>query len=116
MTEHTETSGTGGAGRIDVTPPTAGVCGEGASAHVNCEEALRDLYGYLDGEITAERREHIRVHIEECGPCLDAFDFETDLRELVARTCQTEAPDSLRDRVARAILDCEDESGGASDR
>lgn len=116
MSEHTETSGTGRADRIDATPCAAGMGGDAAAAHVNCEEALRDLYGYLDGEITAERREHIRVHIEECGPCLDAFDFETDLRELVARTCQTEAPDTLRDRVARAILECEDESGGASDR
>jgi mycothiol system anti-sigma-R factor len=73
----------------------------------DCEEALHDLYGYLDGEITAERRELIRVHIDECGPCLEAFDFEFELRELVARTCHSEAPESLRARIAAAIRDCD---------
>ena len=77
-----------------------------------CDEALHDLYGYLDGEITEERRELIRVHIEECGPCLEAFDFEFELRELVARTCRSEAPESLRARVAEAISNCE---GGEAD-
>ncbi len=79
----------------------------------DCEAALRDLYTYLDGEITEERREHIRVHIEECGPCLEAFDFETDLRALVARTCKCEAPESLRDRVAEAIRECDPDIGGS---
>lgn len=88
-----------------------GVCSEAASAHVDCEEALRDLYTYLDGEITPARREHIRVHIEECSPCLEAFDFEMELRQLVARTCQCDAPDGLRDRVAEAIRECEDDGG-----
>lgn len=85
-----------------------GVCAGGDASGVDCQEALRDLYGYLDGEITEERRQLIRVHIEECGPCLDAFDFEVDLRRLVARTCQTEAPGSLRDRVARALHDLDE--------
>lgn len=76
-------------------------------SHDNCDEALHDLYGYLDGEITEERRELIRVHIEECGPCLEAFDFEFELRELVARTCRSEAPESLRSRIADAIRECE---------
>lgn len=78
-----------------------------AGASSDCENALRDLYQYLDGEMTQERCEHIRVHIEECGPCLEAFDFESELRELVARSCQCEAPKELRDRVAQAIAECE---------
>lgn len=88
-------------------------CIEPSESHGNCDEALRDLYRYLDGEITVERRELIRVHIEECGPCLEAFDFEYELRELVARTCRNEAPASLRDRVAEAIRDCD--RGGSDD-
>lgn len=87
-----------------------GVCGGGVMG-TDCEEALRDLYSYLDGEITEERREHIRHHIDECGPCLEAFDFEVELRQLVARTCQRDAPDSLRDRIARAIHDFDDAAG-----
>jgi len=88
------------------------VCGEAASLHLDCGAALRDLYGYLDGEITEERRADIRFHIEACGPCLEAFDFEVELRQLVARTCQCEAPESLRERVARALGECENDAGG----
>ncbi len=88
--------------------PDPGVCAGTSASGVDCQDALRDLYRYLDGEITEERRARIRVHIEECGPCLDAFDFEVDLRRLVARTCSTEAPDSLRSRVAQAIHELDD--------
>ncbi len=95
-----------------VAGPTDRVGGEEASLHLDCGSALRDLYGYLDGEITEERRADIRVHIEECGPCLEAFDFEVELRQLVARTCQCEAPEALRERVARALHDCEHDVGG----
>lgn len=88
----------------------ASVCGESASNDIDCRAALRDLYEYLDGEMTEERCEHIRVHIEDCAPCLDAFDFEVELRQLVARTCQCDAPEALRDRVARALADCDPEA------
>ena len=127
MSEHTESNeatdagdgnarGGGGTGDLRSTGTVAGtpdrICSEVASLHLDCGEALRDLYGYLDGEITEDRRADIRVHIEECGPCLEAFDFEVELRQLVARTCQCEAPDALRERVARALHDCEQDVGG----
>ena len=91
----------------------AGVCAGLSASGVDCQDALRDLYGYLDGEITDERRARIREHVEDCGPCLNAFDFEVDLRQLVAKTCQTEAPSSLRDRVARAIHDLDEGADAA---
>ncbi len=102
----------GGTSPATVAGPSDRVCGEAASHHLDCGSALRDLYGYLDGEITEERRAGIRVHIEECGPCLEAFDFEVELRQLVARTCQCDAPDALRERVAQALRECEDDTGG----
>ena len=74
---------------------------------VDCNAALRELYEYLDGEITEARCESIRLHIDGCGHCLEAFGFEVELRELVARTCRCEAPDTLRARVAQALADCE---------
>jgi mycothiol system anti-sigma-R factor len=61
------------------------------------------LYSFLDGELTPDRRLQIQHHLDECGPCFQAFDFEAELKALVARTCRDEVPESLRRRVAEAL-------------
>lgn len=70
-----------------------------------CEEALHVLYEYLDGELTAERRAVIQRHLHDCSPCLHAFDFEAELKAVVARSCRDQVPDRLRAKVAAAIAD-----------
>lgn len=69
----------------------------------DCAESLQELYTFLDGELTIERRQHIRAHLEGCQNCYEAFDFEAELRMVVSTRCREEVPESLRDRVARAI-------------
>jgi mycothiol system anti-sigma-R factor len=70
---------------------------------LDCEEAIHTLYHYLDGELTEVRRVEIRHHLDDCLPCLEAFDFEAELRIVIARKCRDEVPESLRERVAKAI-------------
>ena len=70
---------------------------------VDCQEAVHELYYYLDGELTEERREEIRVHLDWCGPCNGAADFEAELRRVIANRCRDRVPDSLIRRVAEAI-------------
>ena len=69
----------------------------------DCNDALRELYEFLDGELTSERRSLIHEHIERCNPCLEAFDFEAELRAVVAAKCRDECPEQLRMRIAAAI-------------
>jgi len=69
----------------------------------DCNEAIQRLYGFLDGELTAERRLQIQAHLDDCSPCLEAFDFEAELRIMIASKCRDEVPDSLRLRIATAI-------------
>jgi mycothiol system anti-sigma-R factor len=68
-----------------------------------CVEAVHQLYRYLDGELTAERRTLITHHLDECPPCFDAYDFEAELRVVIAQKCREQVPDQLRERVARAL-------------
>jgi mycothiol system anti-sigma-R factor len=70
---------------------------------VDCVEAVHELYSYLDGELTEVRREEIRVHLDWCGPCGGAAQFEEDLRRVIANRCKDRVPQSLIDRVASAI-------------
>ena len=68
-----------------------------------CQEALEELYVFLDGELTIEKREHIRVHLEDCNPCLEHYDFEAELKMVISSKCKEQVPDSLRAQVLRAI-------------
>ena len=68
-----------------------------------CEEALHELYHFLDGELTDERRMLITSHLDGCTTCLGAFDFETELRHVVAERCRDSVPEELRLRIAALI-------------
>jgi len=69
----------------------------------DCREAVHSLYHYLDGELTVERREIIRRHLDDCPPCGQAFDFEVELRIVISQKCREQVPDHLRHRVAEAL-------------
>jgi mycothiol system anti-sigma-R factor len=77
-----------------------------------CSEAVEVLYHYLDGQLTEERRILIRRHLDDCPPCLDAFDFEADLRVVIAHKCRERVPEELRWRVAMAIREVSLEEDG----
>ncbi len=69
----------------------------------HCEDALHELYHFLDGELTDDKRARIAKHLDDCPPCGDAFDFEAELRIVIARKCVEQVPESLRQRIADAI-------------
>ena len=69
----------------------------------NCDDALHELYEYLDGELTDERRAAIQHHLTDCSPCLEAFDFQAELRIVISQKCREEVPDSLKARIADAL-------------
>ena len=83
-----------------MTPDQSDPCVDGGH---DCEAALRELYVYLDGQLTVERRTTIKAHIDLCSPCFDTFTFETELRQVVSRRCADEVPEALRERIADAI-------------
>ena len=75
----------------------------GSEEPADCEETIERLYHYLDGELTDERRSVIKQHLDECSPCLGAYDFEAELRRVIAQRCRDHVPESLRARVRAAL-------------
>ena len=69
----------------------------------DCENSLHALYGYLDGELTDDRRAVIQHHLDGCQPCAEPYDFEAELRIVVKSRCFEEVPEPLRARIAHAI-------------
>lgn len=75
-----------------------------ADDHSRCAEALDAVYLFLDNEIPETDHRKIQEHLDECGPCLAAYDLERLVKQLVLRSCSDEAaPTELRQRVLTRI-------------
>ena len=71
----------------------------------DCREVLDRVYEYLDGEMGPGDLTKIRVHLEECGPCLREYDLDEALKALVRRSCCEQAPSGLRERIMVRITE-----------
>lgn len=68
-----------------------------------CDDALTNLYLYLDSEIEGSRSEVIRAHLEDCSGCLRSFDFEARLKIVVRERLAEEVPSEFIERLREAI-------------
>lgn len=73
----------------------------------NCDEAIARLYTFLDGELTDDRRAKIDHHLAECHHCVEAYEFELELRTIIRMRCQDKVPETLRRRVFDALRNIE---------
>ena len=69
----------------------------------DCSESLHELYTFLDGELTIERRVAIQRHLDGCSPCGEVYDFEAELKVVVQQRCREQVPEHLKARVAEAL-------------
>jgi anti-sigma factor (TIGR02949 family) len=73
-------------------------------SNIRCEEVVRNLLAFLDGEIDEDRRGRIEQHLHECRSCCSRADFELALRDKVREVGTEQPPSDLRDRI-RQLLD-----------
>jgi mycothiol system anti-sigma-R factor len=73
-------------------------------AHVDCAAVMADVNLLLDHECDESSRERLQAHLDECGPCLEAYGVEEKIKRLLSRKCGGElAPPSLRERLSFEI-------------
>jgi mycothiol system anti-sigma-R factor len=67
----------------------------------DCEQALREIEAYLDGELEPSSLRELEVHFEDCTPCADRADFQRKLKSLIAGKCASapSVPPGLRARI-----------------
>ncbi len=69
------------------------------SGESECEHALVHLYEFLDSEMTSADEERMRAHLAHCTPCLAELSAEEIVKSLVRRSCNEQAPATLRLRI-----------------
>jgi mycothiol system anti-sigma-R factor len=50
----------------------------------DCDEILREIEAFLDGELTPASKASIQEHLDRCLDCLHVFDFHAELRWVIA--------------------------------
>lgn len=71
---------------------------------IDCEEALRRLFDYLDAELAGEPQREMEHHLERCRSCFSRLEFEKRLKTYTAELGQEPASEELEQRI-RALLD-----------
>ena len=65
----------------------------------DCADYLERIVYFLDNELDEADCSEVQMHLDECGPCLERYDLQRTVKQVVARSCSERAPDTLRERV-----------------
>ncbi len=69
----------------------------------SCADYLERIVYFLDNELDDADITAVRLHLDECGPCLATYDLQRTVKALVARSCCEPAPEELRRKVLLSI-------------
>lgn len=69
----------------------------------DCDEALANLYLYLDSELDGVSTVRIKEHLEACGGCSGPFEFERRLKAVVRERLNEEVPEEIVIRLWEAL-------------
>ncbi|MGH8928446.1 MAG: zf-HC2 domain-containing protein [Acidimicrobiia bacterium] len=68
-----------------------------------CDDALHDVYSYLDQEMTWFKARRVRRHLKRCTGCDAAYGFEERLRVVIRGRLQEELPPEFLARLRQAL-------------
>jgi anti-sigma factor (TIGR02949 family) len=72
---------------------------------LDCDAVMRQLWDYLDGELTEDRVNAIREHLALCQRCYPQFEFERTFLKTLARARREHSdPARVRERVMATLL------------
>jgi len=70
---------------------------------IDCEEAVRRLAEYLDGELAGREEAEVERHLETCRSCWSRAEFERRIRERLAGLRRDEVDPDFEGRI-RSLL------------
>lgn len=74
-----------------------------------CQETLREIERFLDGELDRVVTVRIEEHLSDCSPCMQRTEFRRHLKVMVAEKCtERAAPDDLSRKIRDLIRGLDD--------
>src|SRR5512147_1157928 len=74
--------------------------------HIDCSMAIKQLWDYLDLELTDDRMAEVRQHLDECKRCLPHADFARRFLDAIQATREEHAmPPAVREKVMRRLAE-----------
>ena len=71
---------------------------------LDCDGVMRQLWDFLDGELSDDKMEAIRAHLAMCSRCQPQLEFEQSFLEAVSQARREHSnPSGLSDRVREAL-------------
>jgi anti-sigma factor (TIGR02949 family) len=70
---------------------------------IDCDEVMRQLFDFMDGEVEETAEHEIHHHIDECRSCFSRVEFERVLKERVRASKEEALPDSLQGRITELM-------------
>jgi anti-sigma factor (TIGR02949 family) len=70
---------------------------------MNCEEVLRQLFAWIDGEVGATRDRQIRSHLDQCRACFSRMEFEVRLKTHLRELGSTAVAPEFENRIRRVL-------------
>lgn len=74
---------------------------------IDCNEAVRQLWAYLEREVDPVERTRIEEHLVVCRRCCGEMEFADEMRNFMARRPEVEIPPVVMTRMEQLIDDLE---------
>lgn len=70
---------------------------------VPCQEAVRQLWEYLDGAVTPVDHARVEAHLAFCRRCCGELEFVSHLRRMLAEQSEDEIPPQVVGSLERFV-------------
>jgi len=70
---------------------------------IDCEEALKRLFEFIDHELHGHRHEEMEDHLSRCRSCYSRLEFEKKLHYHLKSAVERKAPQELQSKIKSLI-------------
>ena len=70
---------------------------------MRCEQALKCLLEFIDGELSDSEHDCVARHLQTCRSCFSRMEFESRLKQRLSALPAEDAPSKSHDRIRDLI-------------